>query len=113
VAEKLQCPRCGATRVDTRQVREYSNGRVFKRQMPLVRFLAVVPIASVLELVSFKAMLAAVALGGALAALANWHNKRGQALTTPKEMHACRQCGYSWKHAPGTPEPAPFGPATG
>jgi rubredoxin len=113
VAEKLQCPRCGTNRVDTRQIREYSNGRVFKRQMPLVRFLVFVPVASVLELVSFKAMLVTVAIAAAWAGLANWHNKRGTALTTPKEAHACRQCGYSWEHAPGTPEPAPFGPAAG
>jgi rubredoxin len=113
VAEKLQCPRCGAKRVDTRQIREYAGGRVFKRQMPLVRFLVFVPVVSVLELVSFKAMLAALAIAGLWAALANWHNKRGMAVTTPKELHACRQCGYSWQHAPGTPEPAPFGPAAG
>jgi rubredoxin len=113
VAEKLQCPRCGATQVDSRQMREYGNGRVFKRQMPLVRFLVFVPVASVLAPVSFKAMLATVAFGGLWAGLANWHNKRGVAQTTPTEMHACRLCGYSWKHAPGTPEPAPFGPAAG
>jgi rubredoxin len=113
VAEKVQCPRCGANRVDTRQSREYGNGRVFKRQMPLVRFLLFVPIASVLELVSFKAMLATLVIAAIWAGMANWHNKRGMTQTLPKEMHTCRQCGYSWAHAPGMPEPAPFGPAAG
>jgi rubredoxin len=110
VADKLRCPSCGSNKVDTRQMRELRTGVPFKRQMPLVRFVMWVPVISLMEMVSFKAMLVTAGLGGLTAAAASWHNRRGIAASRPLEAHACRQCGYEWKHAPGEPEPAPFGP---
>jgi hypothetical protein len=106
VAKGLPCPRCGATAVDTRSVREMPNGATFKRQMPLVRFLAFVPVMSLMEIVSFKALLVTAAAGGAYAGLAAFHNRRGLAASRPFEMHACRKCGYGWQHPAGAPEPA-------
>ena len=100
------CPRCGSAAVDTRSVRELPNGAVFKRQMPLVRFLAFVPVMSLMEMVSFTALLVTGALGGAVAGLASLHNRRGLAVSRPFEMHACRKCGYGWQHPAGEPEPA-------
>jgi hypothetical protein len=92
--------------VDARSVREFPSGATFRRQMPLVRFLAFVPVMSVMEMVSFKAMLVTGAAGGLTAGLATVHNRRGMAASRPMEMHACRSCGYGWKHAAGEPEPA-------
>jgi hypothetical protein len=106
VAKGPPCPRCGSTAVDTRAFRELPNGRPFKRQMPLVRFLVFVPIMSIVEMVSFKALLVTGAVAGGTAALANVHNRRGLAASRQMEMHACRQCGYGWQHAAGEPEPA-------
>ena len=105
---RLQCPSCGSNKVDTRQVRELRSGAVFRRQMPLVRFVLWVPVMSLMELVSFKAMLVTLGLAGITAGLATIHNRRGIAASRPLETHACRRCGYEWKHAPGEPEPAPF-----
>jgi len=112
VGQKVRCPSCDGTRVDTRQVRELAGGATFRRRMPLVRFILCIPIASLMTVVSFKAALLVLAIGGVMAGLARWHNNRGLARSVPKEVHTCRQCGYTWKHAPGEPEPlrAPEGP---
>lgn len=106
MAKAPPCPRCGSTAVDTRSIRELPTGAVFKRQMPLVRFVAFVPVMSLMGMVSFKALLVTAAAGGAYAGLASLHNRRGMAASRPFEMHACRTCGYGWKHPAGEPEPA-------
>ena len=106
MAKGLPCPRCGSTAVDTRSVREMPNGAVFKRQMPLVRFLLFVPVMSIMEMVSFKAVLVTAAIAAAFAGMASLHNRRGMAASRAFEMHACRKCGYGWKHPAGEPEPA-------
>ena len=108
MAEKLRCPRCGGQSVDTRTIRAVPGGAVFKRQMPLVRFLVWVPVMSVAAMASYKVAFAALALAGLTGWLASRHNARGITRSSPKETHACRQCGYDWSHAPGEPEPAPF-----
>ncbi len=108
MTERLTCPSCGGRRVDTRKTREYPDGRTFKRRMPLVRLLIWVPVLFVLTLAAWKAMLVILLIAGATAWYAAWQNARGTAASSPKEVHTCRQCGYTWKHAPGDPEPAPF-----
>jgi hypothetical protein len=80
--------------------------------MPLLRLILCIPVASLMTVVSFKAALVVLAVGGAMAGVASWQNTRGLATSVPKEVHTCRGCGYTWKHAPGEPEPlrAPDGP---
>ncbi len=110
---RVACPRCGAQKVDTRVVRERPNGQPFKRQMPLVRFLVFVPVISVMEMVSFKAMLVTLGVAGGTAGLANLHNRRGLVTSRAIEQHVCRSCGQEWRHPVGEPEPARFEPQQG
>ena len=102
---KLACPNCGGARVTTRPTREFPDGRTFRRRMPLVRILIWVPVLSVLTLASWKLVLVVLTIAGVMAWHAAWMNARGMAASSPKEVHTCRRCGYSWKHAPGDPEP--------
>jgi hypothetical protein len=110
MAQKARCPRCDKTRIDTSQVRELPDGTPFRKRWPLVRCLLWAPIISLSSLIAFKAVFVTLVLAGATVASAVWRNRRGMEASRPKEVHSCRQCGYSWKHAAGEPEPAPFGP---